>query len=337
LSGVDENNALELSLLGAPQLVMEGRDRTSEIGAKALALMAFLSMSAPTRLPRAKVASTFWADKSEEASRYRLRHTLWELRRVLGKAHLQSDDAACWFSMADGAWVDVRHFEDACREFGVGTKQRDRTTEQLQEFDSDVALYRGDLLDGLAVHEAPMFEDWLLVERERLQLLYLEAQWCLARAQIAIGELVESIQTLTRLIEADPLRERSYRALIGAHLRRGDRSAALRVYQQCSRTLAAELGVAPSPRTQQLREAIVQDTPTSSEAELRRAADLLQQGLYAAANAACVAAEEMATDVVTTSQVGLLRAEIAVMEGNREESAGLIKAAREALQALFSR
>ncbi len=333
----EEHVTLELRLLGVPQLTMDGRDRTSEVGAKSMALMAFLALSAPAKLPRGKVASTFWTDKSEEAARYRLRHTLWELRRVLGKSHLKSDDIACWFSTEDGAWVDVHRFEEACREFGVGTGQRDRTTDRLRGFDADVALYRGDLLEGVTVYEAPLFEDWLLVERERLQLLYLEALWCLGKAQVAAGELADAIRTLTRLIQADPLRERSYRALIGVHLRRGDRAAALKVYQQCSRTLAAELGVAPSAKTQQLREAMVQDTPTSAEAELRRAADLLQQGLYAAANAACSAAEEMATDAVTASQVRLLRAEIAVMEGKREESLSLLKAARQALQTLFPR
>ncbi|MGE5619803.1 MAG: AfsR/SARP family transcriptional regulator [Sphingomonadaceae bacterium] len=79
---------LEFRMLGRPQLLKQGTNLTSEIGPKPLALMAYLAMNAPDRVPRPKLAGTFWTDKSEEASRYRLRHTLWELRKILGRDHI---------------------------------------------------------------------------------------------------------------------------------------------------------------------------------------------------------------------------------------------------------
>ena len=51
---------LELRLLGHPQLVQNGTDVVAEIGAKPLALIAYLAINAPDRVPRSKLAATFW-------------------------------------------------------------------------------------------------------------------------------------------------------------------------------------------------------------------------------------------------------------------------------------
>src|SRR5262249_57577763 len=43
----------------------------------------------------------------------------------------------------------------------------------VESLEAAMMLYRGDLLEGLAVKEAP-FDEWLLIERERLRQLALE-------------------------------------------------------------------------------------------------------------------------------------------------------------------
>ena len=322
---------LELRLLGRPQLVQNGTDVVAEIGAKPLALIAYLAINAPDRVPRSKLAATFWTDKSEEASRYRLRHTLWELRKTLGRDQIQSNDSACWFSLDETTWVDVHSFLAGLQRCGVGTKSGPRISTDLASFSALLLLYRGELLEGLSVRDAPLFEEWLLVERERLQLLYLEGLWALAKAQTEASQLIEAIHTLGRLIEADPLRERSYRSLMQLHLRLGDRSSALRVYKQCAAALAAELGVSPSLKTQMLFEMISKGSPEAAMVHLQRAAELLQQQRYQEAKAACAAAEASASDLFVGSQIALLRAEIAMAEGRDSESLSLLRSARQAL------
>lgn len=323
--------SIELRFLGRPQVLLDGLDLAGDLGAKPLALMAYLASAAPARLARAALAGLLWTDKSEEASRYRLRHTLWDLRRTLGKELLLSDEGACWICPGE-VWMDQQEFKAGCRALGVGEKAPNPATPpQLSEL---VCLYRGDLLEGIAVREAPLFEEWLLAERERLQLLYLEALWRLARAQMAAPPLSEAAGTLARLIEADPLRERSYRALIGLHLRMDDRSAALRGYNQCAGALASALGVPPSPATQLLRRAIADSGSETAGAGLDRAAVLLRQGRRQDAWAACAAVEAVASDPVILSQAALLRAEIALTEGRQGESLSLVQRARRALQNL---
>ncbi len=325
---------LQLHLLGRPQISSDGRDLASKVGAKSLALMAYLAAVSPQHVSRATLANLLWTDRSEEASRYRLRHTLWEVRRSLGRDFLLSDDDACWIGPCEDAHIDVCDFKTGCQSLGLG--QRESKPADPQQLSKLVCLYLGDLLEGLAVREAPLFEEWLLAEREKLQLLYLEALWRLARAQVAEGSLPEAAGTLVRLIEADPLRERSYRALIGVHLRVGDRPAARRAYDQCARTLSAELGVAPSPATQLLRKAITGDKTETASAELERAATLLRSGHRQDAWAACAALEAVASDPLIASQASLLRAEIALAEGRHSESLSLVHRARLAIQGLAS-
>ncbi|MGI5834959.1 MAG: AfsR/SARP family transcriptional regulator [Chloroflexota bacterium] len=326
---------LQFRLLGQPQLFKDGADIATEIGAKPLALMAYLAMNAPARIPRAKLASTFWSDKSEEASRYRLRHTLWELRKTLGKDQIQSDDSACWFNIDEATWIDAQQFLRGLQEHGIGIGGKHQIPQDLASFSLLLLLYRGELLEGLTVRDAPVFDEWLLVERERIHLLFIEGLWHLARAQVEAGRPREAIQTLTRLIEADPLRERNYRALMQLHIRNGDRSAAMQVYKRCSAMLAAELGVSPSSRTQLLYEIASKGITESAANQLQRAGELLAQRRFDEAKSACSAAESLGADPIISSQVAILRAEIAMAEGKSGESLKLLQTARLALTRLM--
>lgn len=236
--------------------------------------------------------------------------------------------------MDEGAWVDAQEFSRGLRRQGVGAKGGQPPAD-LAAFAALLLLYRGELLEGLVVRDAPLFEEWLLVERERLQLLYMEGLWTLARAQIDSNHLSDAVHTLSRLIEADPLRERSYRALMTVYLRVGDRSSALRVYKQCSAALAAEIGVSPSSQTQLLFEMITKGTPQAAAAQLQRASELVQKRRYREARAACAAAEAMGADPLISSQAALLRAEIAMAKGRSGESMRLLQAARQTLSRLI--
>src|SRR5262245_24019357 len=131
---------------------------------KAQALLAYLGTRPGQRHPRDKLAALLWGDKSDDQARDGLRHALVALRKALADAH----PPALWIDgqtltlNPDGVEVDVVSFE---RRIAEGTPQ---ALEQAAE------LYRGDLLVGLDVNE-PLFEEWLVAERERLRELALEA------------------------------------------------------------------------------------------------------------------------------------------------------------------
>jgi DNA-binding SARP family transcriptional activator len=325
---------LELVLLGRPQLRSGGRDLTPDVGAKGFALLALLARSAPEPLTRERLAGTLWSDKREQAARYRLRHTLWDLRRTLDAELIQSDQTACRLDLTTGISIDLVEFQRGCAELGIGTRQPHATDADTPALARLAARYAGDLLSDLTVREAPLFEEWVLSERERLRLLCQDVLWNLARAQQAAHAPTDAARTLERLITLDPLRERNYRALMAVYVAQNDKAAALKIYKQCRETLAAELGAQPSKDTERLHEIILHENGDSARREFDRASALFQQGKYDDALAACRAADLLFPDSLAASEIALLRAQIALAHGNSGDVASFIELARQTLRNL---
>jgi hypothetical protein len=101
------------------------------------------------------------------------------------------------------------------------------------------ALYRGELLEGFALGEET-FEEWLRAERLRLTELAVGALTRLADHQVDAGASEIAIQTASRLLEFDPLREETHRTPMRLYSRQGRMGAALRQYQSCVGVLRRE-------------------------------------------------------------------------------------------------
>jgi DNA-binding SARP family transcriptional activator len=120
-------------------------------------------------------------------------------------------------------------------------------------------LYEGDLLEGLGVRD-PGFEDWLSVERARLRDVTIGA---LSRLTAGLTG-TEAVAMGQRLVELDPLREASHRALMRAYAGAGEKTLALQHYARCSNLLRAELGVAPARETEELRLRLLRESDSPS-------------------------------------------------------------------------
>ena len=132
-------------------------------------------------------------------------------------------------------------------------------------------LYRGELLEGLALQEAP-FEEWLLTERERLRELALEALAKLLRHQRTTEATVAALQTALRLLALDPLQEPVHRTVMRLYVQLGRRPSALRQYQICVGILQRELSVEPETTTKQLYQEILRQRPSHAAADVESAA-----------------------------------------------------------------
>ena len=76
------------------------------------------------------------------------------------------------------------------------------------------------------------------------------------------GEHHQLVPELRRHVDSYRLRERGWRQLMVALYRSGRQADALRAYQQLVRTLNEELGVDPSPESQRLEHAVLQQDPS---------------------------------------------------------------------------
>jgi DNA-binding SARP family transcriptional activator len=182
----------------------------------------------------------FWQERTQAQAMSNLRVALSSLRK-----HLDPYVVITRNAVALNLEADVRL--DA-----VLLEQRlscGRTEEAL-------ALYQGDFLEGFYPHGARGFEDWVLLQRERLRRLVLEALDDLVVQCIEQGDCKAGVRHAARLLELDPLREEGHRQMMRLLALSGQRGAALEQYQICRSVLADELGVDPAPETDALFEQI---------------------------------------------------------------------------------
>jgi DNA-binding SARP family transcriptional activator len=93
---------------------------------------------------------------------------------------------------------------------------------------------------------------WVDERRRAAEHDHDRALACYAEACLHLGsaELPSAERSARHLIDSQPLSETGYCLLMRALARRGDRAAALAVYDQLRRALRDELGTSPSPATQ---------------------------------------------------------------------------------------
>jgi DNA-binding SARP family transcriptional activator len=238
-------------------------------------LFCYLLLHRDHSLPRETLASILWPDTTTVQSKKSLRQALWQLQSALGSHNESVSDRVLlvepeWIRLNSEAdfWLDIAVLENA---FQLVQKVPGHKldTQQAQILQDAVQLYQGPLLEG-------WYQDWCLYERERLQSMYLAMLdklmgYCEVRRDYETGLLYGM-----RIMCYDRARERTHRRLMRLHYLNGDRSAALRQYEQCAAVLNQELGVKPSKRTialykQILTEQLVEPEPTFTPTEAQPA------------------------------------------------------------------
>ena len=213
---------LRLTLFGGFQARLGPGGVLSLSSRKAQALLAYLGAHPGQAHPRDKLAALLWGESRGEQARDGLRHALAALRQALPATAppiLLAEGHTLALSPA-GLEVDVATFERCVAESTPAALER------------AAGLYAGDLLSGFSVSE-PMFEEWLVQERERLRELALEALAKLLAHQGKTGATEQAIKSAVRLLALDPLREVVHRALMRLYARVGRRGSALHQYQLC--------------------------------------------------------------------------------------------------------
>ena len=91
------------------------------------------------------------------------------------------------------------------------------------------------------------YDDWALVERERIRQRLLHALEALSRQLARAGRHAEAVEAALMAVTAEPLRESAQRVLIQAHLAEGNWVEARRAFEAYRDVLDRELGVQPDP------------------------------------------------------------------------------------------
>jgi DNA-binding SARP family transcriptional activator/predicted ATPase len=212
---------------------------------KARSLLAYLVLHHDCPISRDRLAGIFWPERPDTRARRALSQALWQIRSALGPAadHLVTERDAVTFLVHSDDRLDVVEFERL-----VMANQGPQAL--ASSLTMAVELYRADFLEDI-------YDDWALVERERLRELYLGALERLITLQKQQGDYEQALVCAQRLSAADPLREAAHRELMRLYHLLGRSEAALEQFAALRDLLAEELGVPPAPATVALYQEIV--------------------------------------------------------------------------------
>ena len=239
---------LDLALFGGFEATLGGAPVPFS-SQKERALLAYLAVEADRPHRRDSLADLLWPESPPAAAADNLRSALARLRRAIRDEEttppfLLITRETLQFNRASDHALDVSAFQEA-----LADSDASRAAQAL-------ALYRGDLLAGFALPDAPAWDDWALLARERLQRLAAEALRRLAGLAEQGGDLPAAAALAGRWVALAPWDEDGHRERMRLLAADGQRGAALLQYDACKRALQDELGVAPGAETTALYERI---------------------------------------------------------------------------------
>lgn len=261
---------LKLHWLGRPLVELKGKPVKLETR-KAAALLAYLSLN-PGECQREFLATMFWQERNQQKALANLRRTLSSLNTRL-PGWIEADRETITLNRNGKLWVDVKAFDQAFSQLkSHSPPEKEACEKYLLILEKAVALYRGDFMDGLNLGDSPAFDEWQFIQREGLRREFAEVLQRLASGHSKLGQWDQAITYARDWVALDRLNESANRALMDLYARSGQRSAALRQYEELARWLRKHMEQKPEEETRRLYEQIqgweeaeqVEDSPNRS-------------------------------------------------------------------------
>jgi DNA-binding SARP family transcriptional activator len=223
--------AIEVRLLNGFEVLCAGTPLARPLSAQRL--IAFLAFQ-ERGLQRLYVAGRLWPESTEERALACLRSALWRANQATVPLIRAVDTR---LALEPRVRIDIREAALQAQRLIDGTA-------------GDDLRFADFLLTGELVPD--WYDDWLVIERERLRQLRLHALEALSARLLARACYAEAAETALSAIAGEPLRESAHRALIRVHLAEDNPGEALRQYELFRDLLRTRLGLRPSLRIREL-------------------------------------------------------------------------------------
>lgn len=207
---------------------------------KRLAVLVYLALGKPGKLIRRDtLLALFWPGLDQEHARAALRRALYFLRQTCGAGLIAGRGDEEVGIAPDQLTCDANRFDAAI---------------DANDLVTALAVYQGGFLDGFYVQGAPEAEAWLDRERSRRRYEAALAAWQLARQ--ALPDIGAAGRYAQRAIDLAPHDQDAIITYLRELERIGERTLALRLYDQAAERLATDLGVPPDPELVQLADRV---------------------------------------------------------------------------------
>ncbi|GIH18586.1 AfsR/SARP family transcriptional regulator [Rugosimonospora africana] len=251
LPAVHAEVTIQLVLLGGFRLLHDGKPVVVPRGLQRAIALIGLRPGAT----RSHLAGLLWPDTPEERALSSLRTALWRLRQDPFCPIVAAGDTVRLHPRVN---VDVDELVRAASGVNQGGDPRPAAPV--------LAAGRHDLLPG-------WYDDWVLLERERLRQLRLHLLDETARAHLRAGDHGAALQAALEAIAAEPLRETPHRLVVATHLAEGNAYEALHAFYVYRDLLLRELQLEPSTAMHELINQVLPPIISSGQRQGRPGTD----------------------------------------------------------------
>lgn len=251
--GIHARHPLWIRFFGPFELYRGGEVVPLPQSGKPLAILKYLLAHRSSPVSQDFLMCWLWPESGLKRARWSLNSATRTVRRFLcgGVSSATSPGYVVftggYYRLSHAVQIssDVDEFEIRY-EHGRRLKHTRRMPEAVAEYEKAVELYRDDYLIE------DLYEDWTMIERERLANTYVDVLCRLAGYYTDTRQYQRSVQTCYRMLKKDHCREDGYRLLMRCYDRMGLRGQALRQYRLCEKALRQTHGLAPSAQTRAL-------------------------------------------------------------------------------------
>ncbi|GEL78106.1 BTAD domain-containing putative transcriptional regulator [Tenuibacillus multivorans] len=249
---------LRLMTLGEFQILV-GNEQVNDSDwtrAKSKELLELFITNRHTTMTKEEVFEQLWPEQDETGANKNFKVTLNGLLKIL-EPHRQAREESFFIQRSGSSYrlnpksgyeLDINLFEEFIQA-GLDENEPDKSKELLLR---GLKLYEGDYL---ANHRTV---DWLLHERERLQVLFLRGAEKLAQVSVRLEDYHTCIRWCQEILYHDKTWEEAYRLLMYCYYQQNNRPHAIRWYKRLEDVLEKELSIQPMKTTQEMYEMVME-------------------------------------------------------------------------------
>ena len=252
---VTDQPCLQVRFFGHFEILCNGEPVGLGRNSKVLAIFKYLLAHRDRQVSRDHLMEWLWPESTPRKARSSLNVAICTLRKLLAECSAGLRNCILleegYYRLCPTVRVetDVEEF-DLRYERGRCLEKTNRI-DGVAEYERAVELYRGEYL---LVH---LYEDWTMVERERLSNAYMDMLERLAVYNKQTEQLRESIQLCYRILEKDRSHENSHLLLTEAYALLGSYGRALHQYRLFRGVLKSTNGTEPSVETKRRFERVL--------------------------------------------------------------------------------
>jgi class 3 adenylate cyclase/tetratricopeptide (TPR) repeat protein len=261
--------AVEIRLCGGVDVLHDGVSVPEALlaGRQGRLVLAYLACERGRAVPREELAELLWPQQLPASWTTSLSAVISRLRRLLTEAGL--DGTAALASVLPNAYrLDLP--DDAALDWEDAQRAVAAAEDAVAVGDGPHALELAAVAATVAARGFFADEsEWVDEQRDAVRDVAVRAALARSDAFILTDAPARAVDAAREALALDGRREASFRALMRSHSAAGERAEALRVWERCRATLVDELGVDPSPETEEVYLALLGGTSDDASATMR--------------------------------------------------------------------